>query len=94
MHAADARKLGETEQRIYCVSAWNECDFYTDAEKAALELTEHITLVATERVPDALYERVRAHYDEKQYVDLVLLIAQINTWNRISIAMGNFATGE
>ncbi|MGX6443498.1 carboxymuconolactone decarboxylase family protein [Neobacillus sp. K501] len=92
MHSADARKMGETEQRLYCLSAWRECTFYTDAEKAALELTEHVTLIAAQRVPDELYKRVREHYDEKQYVDLILLINQINSWNRISIAMGNVAT--
>ena len=92
MHTADARKMGETEQRIYCVSAWKECEFYTEAEKVAFELTEYVTLIPTKRVPDELYQRVREHYDEKQYVDLVLIINQINSWNRISIAMGNIAT--
>lgn len=92
MHTADARKMGETEQRIYCVSAWEECTFYTDAEKAALELTEHVTLIPNKRVPDELYNHVRKHYSEKDYVDLVLLINQINSWNRISISMGNIAT--
>lgn len=92
MHSADARKMGETEQRIYCVSAWKECDFYTATEKVALELAEHVTLIPTKGVPDELYQRVREHYDEKQYVDLVLIINQINSWNRISIAMGNRAT--
>src|SRR5699024_7270861 len=69
MHTADARKMGETEQRIYCISAWDECEFYTKAEKVALELAEHVTLISTRRVPDELYQRVREHYDEKQYVD-------------------------
>lgn len=91
MHTADARKMGETEQRLYCISAWKECTFYTEAEKAALELTEHVTLIPAKRVPDELYQRVREHYDEKQYIDLVLIINQINSWNRISIAMGNVA---
>ena len=92
MHTADARKMGESEQRLYCISAWRECTFYTDEEKAALELTEYVTLIPTKRVPDELYQRVREHYDERQYVDLVLLINQINNWNRLSIAMGNHAT--
>lgn len=92
MHTADARKIGETEQRLYCVSAWRECDFYTDAEKVALELTEHITQVAVLRVPDELYDRVRQHFGEKEYVDLVFAINQINSWNRLSVSMGNFAT--
>ena len=94
MHTTDARKLGETEQRLYCVSAWDDCDFYTDAEKAALELTEHVTLVPTKRVPDELYNRVREYFDEKDYVDLIIMINQINSWNRLSISMGNFAKGN
>ncbi|OBA05004.1 hypothetical protein BSBH6_03752 [Bacillus subtilis] len=94
MHTSEARKMGETEQRIYCLSAWNECGFYSSEEKAALELSEHITLIPTKRVPDDLYHRVREYYDEKQYVDLVLIINQINSWNRISIAMGNQATSR
>ncbi|MEA0553334.1 carboxymuconolactone decarboxylase family protein [Lysinibacillus irui] len=91
MHTADAKKMGETEQRLYCISAWRECTFYSEDEKVALELTEHITLIPEKRVPDVLYERVRKHFDEKAYVDLVILINQINSWNRISIAMGNVA---
>ncbi|WP_155590960.1 carboxymuconolactone decarboxylase family protein [Lysinibacillus cavernae] len=91
MHTADAKKMGETEQRLYCISAWRECTFYSEVEKVALELTEHITLISEKRVPDDLYERVRKHFDEKAYVDLVILINQINSWNRISIAMGNVA---
>lgn len=94
MHTSDARKMGETEQRIYCLHAWNECDFYSPEEKAALELSEHITLIPSKRVPDEIYHRVREHYDEKQYVDLVLIINQINSWNRISIAMGNRAASK
>ncbi|MBV7508711.1 carboxymuconolactone decarboxylase family protein [Bacillus sp. sid0103] len=92
MHTADAGKMGETEQRLYCISVWRECTFYTDAEKVALELTEYVTLIPTKGVPDELYQRVLEHYDERQYVDLVLIINQINSWNRISIAMGNTAT--
>lgn len=92
VHTSDARKMGETEQRIYCLSAWNECDFYTHEEKAALDLAEHITLIPSKKVPEELYKRMREYYSEKQYVDLVLVINQINSWNRISIAMGNTAT--
>jgi AhpD family alkylhydroperoxidase len=91
MHTTDALKMGETEERTYSIGAWEECEFYTEAEKVALELTEHVTLIPTKRVPDQLYQRVRNHYDEKQYVDLVLIINQINTWNRIAIAMGQTA---
>lgn len=92
MHTADARKMGETEQRIYCLSAWRECTFYTEAEKVALELTEHVTMISNKRVPDELYNRLREHYSEKEYVDLVILINQINCWNRLSISVGKIAT--
>ena len=92
MHTSDARKMGDTEPRIYCLNVWEECDFYSPEEKVALELTEHITLIPTKRVPDDLHNRVREHYVEKQYVDLVLIINQINSWNRISIAVGQTPT--
>ncbi|WP_088043116.1 carboxymuconolactone decarboxylase family protein [Bacillus sp. EAC] len=92
MHTSEARKMGETEQRLYCISAWNDCTFYTDAEKAALELTESVTLIPNKGVSDELFNRIRKHFSEKEYVDLVILINQINSWNRISIAMGNKAT--
>lgn len=92
VHTSDARKMGETEQRIYCLDAWKECNFYTPEERVALELSEHITLIPTKRVPEELYKRVRKQFDEKQYVDLVLIINQINNLNRISIAMGNTPT--
>jgi len=87
MHTKDARALEETEQRIYCLPAWREAPFYTEQEQVALELTENLTLVSTKRVPDELYQRVRQHFDEKQYTNLVLAIGLINYWNRISIAM-------
>lgn len=89
MHTKDARAFGETEQRIYCLNAWREAPFYSDAERAVLELTEAVTLVATSRVNDELYQNVRQHFDEKQYVDLIILINTINSWNRLSIAMNN-----
>jgi|SRR5579875_1718753 len=89
MHTKDARAIGETEQRIYCLNAWRESPFYTDEERAALELTEAVTLISTNRVPDNLYERVREHFSEKQYVDLIFIINTINSWNRLSIALNN-----
>lgn len=90
MHTSEARAAGETEQRIYCLSAWRECPFYTDGERAALELTEALTQVALSGVSDELYQRVREHFSEKQYMELVVLINTINSWNRISIAAGSF----
>lgn len=89
MHTKDARAIGETEQRIYCLNAWRESPFYSDAERAALELTEAVTLISTARVPDELYEKVRKHFDEKQFVDLIIIINTINSWNRLSISLNN-----
>lgn len=89
MHTKDARAIGETEQRIYCLNAWRESPFYSDAERVAIELTEAVTLISTHRVPDELYHRVRQHFDERQYVDLIIVINTINSWNRLSIAMNS-----
>ncbi|ALC83958.1 MULTISPECIES: carboxymuconolactone decarboxylase family protein [Bacillus] len=89
MHTKDARAIGETEQRIYCLNAWRESPFYSESERAALELTEAVTNISVNGVPDELYERVREHFDEKQYVDLVFLIMTINGWNRLSISVNN-----
>ncbi|CAH0258545.1 carboxymuconolactone decarboxylase family protein [Peribacillus simplex] len=86
MHTKDARAMGETEQRIYCLSAWRESPFYSDSERAALELTEAVTAISANGVPDELYERVRLHFDEKQYIDLVTIIITINGWNRLAIS--------
>lgn len=71
MRTAEARKMGETEQRIYSISAWDDCNFYTESERVALELTEHVTLIPTKRVPDDLYKRVPLVFNEKQYLDLI-----------------------
>jgi AhpD family alkylhydroperoxidase len=89
MHSKDARAEGETEQRIYCLNAWREAPFYSDDERAALELTEAVTLISKGGVSDELYERVRKQFDEKQFVDLLIVINTINSWNRISITMRN-----
>lgn len=86
MHTKDARANGETEQRIYALSAWRDAPFFTDAERVALELTEAVTQIAKDGVPDDLYERVRQHYDARQYVQLLMAINVINNWNRLSIA--------
>jgi AhpD family alkylhydroperoxidase len=86
MHSKDLRAIGETEQRIYSLDAWRECPYYTERERAALEWTEAVTLVADGHVPDAVYEAVRPFFDERELADLTLAIATINAWNRLSIA--------
>jgi len=89
MHTKDARAIGETEQRLYAVSAWWDTPFFTDRERAALEWTEVITLIAKDHVRDEVYERAKKHFNEKELVNLTLAVAQINVWNRLNIAFRN-----
>lgn len=91
MHTKDARAAGETEQRLYALSAWREAPFYTDRERAALAWTEAVTLVAIDSVSGELFEHAREHFTEKELVDLTLAITSINAWNRLSIAFGTVA---
>jgi len=86
MHTQDARKHGETEQRLYLLNAWRESPAYTDRERAALAWTEAVTLVSETRAPDNVYEEVRSQFSEAETVNLTMLIATINAWNRIAIS--------
>ena len=86
MHTKDARAQGETEQRLYGLSAWRETPFYTDRERAALEWTEQLTLIANRDVPDELYARVREQFSEEEMASLTLAVVQINGWNRLAIS--------
>jgi len=86
MHVAEARKAGESERRLATVSAWRETPFFTDKERAALEWTESLTLVADSRVPDAVWEAVRPHFSDAELIELTLLITSINSWNRFAVA--------
>ncbi len=89
MHTRQAREQGETEQRLYLLSAWRDAPYYNEAERAALELTEAVTLISEQGVSDELYERVRQHFTAEQYVDLLMTINVINAWNRLMVAMGH-----
>ncbi|VEP18023.1 conserved hypothetical protein [Hyella patelloides LEGE 07179] len=86
MHTKDARQAGETEQRIYALNAWAETPFFTPPERAALALTEAVTLIAEDGVPDEIYDEVSNHFAPEQIVKLLTAIATINVWNRLSIA--------
>ncbi|HOF41966.1 MAG TPA: carboxymuconolactone decarboxylase family protein [Candidatus Hydrogenedentes bacterium] len=86
MHTKDARAHGETEQRLYTLSAWHETPFFSDREQAALAWTEAVTNVAQSNVPDEVYERARKQFSEKELVDLTLAIVAINGWNRLSVS--------
>jgi len=86
MHTKDARAHGETEERLYLLSAWEESPLYTDRERAALAWTEAVTLVSQTHVPDDVYAQLAANYSESEIVKLTMLVATINAWNRIAIS--------
>jgi AhpD family alkylhydroperoxidase len=86
MHTQEARKHGETEPRLYLLNAWRESPVYTDRERAALAWTEAATLISETHAPDDVYEEVRAKFSAAVTVNLTMLIATINAWNRIAIS--------
>ncbi|HEY2424645.1 MAG TPA: carboxymuconolactone decarboxylase family protein [Pseudolabrys sp.] len=86
MHTRDARKIGETDERMHLLAAWREAPVYSARERAALAWVEAITLVTQGHVPDEAFEAVRKQFSEKEIVDLTAAAAAINTWNRIAIA--------
>lgn len=89
MHTRDTLKLGETNQRIFLLNAWEETDLFTPKEKTALELVEKVTLIAEYHLDEYMYEKLNIHFSDKEIVDIVLLINQINTWNRLNIVFNN-----
>jgi alkylhydroperoxidase family enzyme len=90
MHWRLMRKAGETDDRLLAVAAWRHVRYFTDAERAALALTEAVTRLSDREdpVPDAIWEEAARHYDEKALAALVLAIAGINVWNRLNAAVG------
>jgi AhpD family alkylhydroperoxidase len=87
VHSKDARKAGESEQRLYLLNAWRESPLFSPAERAALGWTEALTNIAQTRAPDADYEGLRPHFSDKEIVDLTYLIGMINFWNRLAVGM-------
>src|SRR5271166_2061852 len=85
MHAAQARKAGETEQRIYLLDAWRDSPLYSERERAALAWTEALTRLADRGAPDDVYQALKTHFSEEEQVALTLLIVSINGWNRIQV---------
>jgi len=98
MHSKDARANGETEQRLYGLSAWRDTPYYSARERAALEWTEALTVVSQNQVSDELFERVRQQFSEDELVHLSLAIVSINGWNRLNIAArtvpGDYVAGS
>ena len=86
LHSRDARKAGEDERRLATLPVWRETPFFSDRERAALEWTEALTLVAQDHVPDAVWQQVKPYFTPEEIVDLSLLVSAINVWNRFAIA--------
>lgn len=86
MHSRDALEEGETPQRLFGVAAWHDVPFYTDKERATLALTDAVTRLGDHGVPDDVWERAAAVWDDKEIADLLTAIATINVWNRLMIS--------
>jgi AhpD family alkylhydroperoxidase len=91
MHSKDARAAGETEQRLYVLSAWREAPFYTERERSALAWTEAVTLVSETHVPDEVYELARQRFSDEELVNLTMAIVAINGWNRLEVSFRGIA---
>lgn len=94
MHTKDARAIGETEQRLYALSAWSETPFFTERERAALAFTEAVTLLAVDHVPDAAYDAVAAQYSADEIAALISLIVAINAWNTLGVSARAWEPGS
>ncbi|MCC7051570.1 MAG: carboxymuconolactone decarboxylase family protein, partial [Bacteroidia bacterium] len=86
MHTQDARKYGETEQRIYALPAWEESPHFTEQERAVLAFTEEITKISEHGVSDKTFEEMKKHFTDKQIAQIILAVGQINFWNRIAVS--------
>lgn len=85
MHTKAARELGEAEERLYPLNAWRESPLYSERERAALAWTEALTLISQTHAPDEDHATLKAHFSDKEQVELTLLISAYNAWNRIAI---------
>lgn len=92
-HPRIARKLGETDERLFAVAAWRESPYFSDAERAALALTEAVTRLSdrADPVPDTIWDEATRHFDGKSIAALVIAIANINVWNRLNVATRQIA---
>lgn len=87
MHVNDAIKIGESTQRLFLLDAWRETNLFTEKERAVLELTEYMTLISRNGVPDHIYTEVKKHLSDQELAAVIMAIVAINGWNRISIAL-------
>ena len=86
MHSKEAMRDGDTQQRVFLVSAWKESPLFTDRERAAFAYTDAVTKIADQGVPEALWEATRQHFSEEELVKLTIAIGMINIWNRICVS--------
>ena len=93
MHTQEALKEGETSRRLFAVAAWKESPLFTEAERAALQLTDEVTLISKGGVSDQAYEEVVKHYGENGFAQIVMQIIIINSWNRIAISTNQIFEG-
>ncbi len=95
MHWKDARDLGETEQRLYGLTAWHESPYYSEKERAALQWTEAVIKC---KVPDEVYDCVAQYFNEEELIDLTMAITITNNWNQLNIAfpksIGTYRVGQ
>lgn len=88
MHTKDARKLGETEQRIYLLSAWRETDLYSEEERVILAMTEEITLIGQDGLTENTYQKALEFFNRNKIAQIIMAIVTINAWNRIGVSTG------
>ena len=86
MHTRDAREAGETEQRIYALSAWEESPLFSKEEKAVLAMVEEVTRISEQGVRDITFQNLQQYFSEKQIAQIIITINQINFWNRIAVS--------
>lgn len=87
LHAQDARKAGETEQRVFAISAWWETPFFTEAERAALQLAEEITRISEAGLKEATFQNAKKYFSETEIAQLIFITTVTNSWNRLAISM-------
>jgi AhpD family alkylhydroperoxidase len=86
MHTEDARKLGESEKRIYALSAWRESPLFSDEERAILAFTEEVARISVDGVKDETYQNLKKYFDDKSISEIIMINVTINSWNRIAIS--------
>ncbi|WP_085725194.1 carboxymuconolactone decarboxylase family protein [Pseudomonas sp. R37(2017)] len=86
MHSVDARRLGESDRRLYSIAVWRDSNFFNPRERAALAWTEAVTLLSESHVPDEVYAQAREQFSECEMVDLTVAVTTINSWNRLAVS--------